>query len=198
MGESHHDQKRDLRKRFRTARRAIAREVAERLSAIACERLQRNFVPGGPGWFIAYAATDGEIDPHASLATAAARGMMPALPRQLPAGIEFSSAQGLLQPGPHAIVEPAGDAERCPGEEAATILVPGVAFDAAGHRLGRGGGHYDRALLRYPQAVRIGFAFELQMVDAIPADPWDIPMHFVVTEARVVAVRGTDPKEIQP
>lgn len=62
------------------------------------------------------------------------------------------------------------------------ILTPLLAFDATLHRLGQGGGHYDRAFARYQDALRIGIAWSVQQVPAVPVEPWDMPLHAVVTE----------------
>lgn len=70
------------------------------------------------------------------------------------------------------------------------ILVPGVAFDAAGHRLGYGGGFYDRLLLELPRAPRVAGAFELQLVDALPRAPHDCVVDAIVTERRVIDARA--------
>jgi len=63
------------------------------------------------------------------------------------------------------------------------VLVPGIGFDAAGNRLGRGKGFYDR-FLAHPQfhGIICGLAFEQQLVEDIPPDPHDIPVHMLVTE----------------
>ena len=67
------------------------------------------------------------------------------------------------------------------------VLVPGVAFDIDGRRLGYGGGYYDRLLPLLPRAApRIAGAFEMQLVPQVPAAPHDLSMDFVVTEARVI------------
>lgn len=66
------------------------------------------------------------------------------------------------------------------------ILAPLLAFDAALHRLGQGGGHYDRAFARYPDALRIGIAWSVQQVPAVPVEPWDMPLHAVVTEGGAI------------
>ncbi len=62
------------------------------------------------------------------------------------------------------------------------ILAPLVGFDRAGHRLGQGGGHYDRYFARFPQALRIGVAWSVQEVRSIEVDPWDIGLDAVITE----------------
>ena len=61
------------------------------------------------------------------------------------------------------------------------IIVPGVAFDRMGNRLGRGKGYYDRFLSRYLNVKRIGICFGFQLVDEVPAEPFDIRMDEVMT-----------------
>jgi len=71
-------------------------------------------------------------------------------------------------------------------EERLAILVPGIAFDGKGVRLGRGGGWYDQVLIQYPTAVRIGCAHDYQVVESLPQDEWDVAMHYVVTTERSI------------
>jgi len=63
------------------------------------------------------------------------------------------------------------------------ILLPLLGFDRIGNRIGQGAGHYDRALELRPTALRIGMAWSVQEVDTIPADPWDVPLDAIMTEA---------------
>ena len=63
------------------------------------------------------------------------------------------------------------------------IIVPLLGFDASFNRIGQGGGHYDRYLATHPSACRVGLAWEAQRVDAIEAQPWDVPMDAILTEA---------------
>ena len=68
------------------------------------------------------------------------------------------------------------------------VLVPGVAFDLGRRRLGYGGGYYDRLLpLLSPRAARVAGAFEVQIVDRVPAAPHDVAVDAIVTESRIVA-----------
>ena len=62
------------------------------------------------------------------------------------------------------------------------IIVPGVAFDRNCHRLGYGGGFYDRFLRRCPQSVWMGLAYEAQMIGDTLSQPWDVLLHRIVTE----------------
>jgi 5-formyltetrahydrofolate cyclo-ligase len=89
------------------------------------------------------------------------------------------SQYGMLQPDPR----------RCqafPPENIDVVTVPGTAFDKKGYRIGYGGGYYDRFLKRCPQALWVGLAFEAQLIpDALPEE-WDIPVHQIVTEERII------------
>ena len=66
------------------------------------------------------------------------------------------------------------------------VLVPGIAFDEEGHRIGYGLGFYDKFLKKVPKAVKIGLAFDFQIVDKIPTEQHDVPVDFIVTEQRVI------------
>ncbi len=69
------------------------------------------------------------------------------------------------------------------------LFVPLVAFDAAGRRLGYGGGFYDRTLPLLPQATVIGCAFAVQRLDEVPTADYDAPLHAVATERGVICFR---------
>ena len=97
-----------------------------------------------------------------------------------------------LAPGYYDIPEPDPDkCRRLDPVEIDAAVIPGSVFDARGGRLGYGGGYYDRFLVNdAPQARRIGFAFELQVVDAVPVEPHDQPLDILITEERIVNTRG--------
>lgn len=85
------------------------------------------------------------------------------------------------------IPEPAPEACPRPPEEGwvpTIIIVPGLAFDKDGHRLGSGGGYYDRLFAQnsMQDTIRIGLAYAFQIVDTLPAEAWDAPMHAIATE----------------
>jgi 5-formyltetrahydrofolate cyclo-ligase len=95
-----------------------------------------------------------------------------------------------IAPGYRGIPEPRAD---CPPVALASIdwvLVPGVAFDAEGRRIGYGGGYYDRLLpLLDRGAARVAGAFELQIVERVPAAPHDTTVDAIVTERRTLGPR---------
>lgn len=65
-------------------------------------------------------------------------------------------------------------------------LVPGLAFDESGRRLGRGKGYYDKTFEQRSEVVKIGIAFEMQITDALPFEPHDVLMNYIVTEKRII------------
>jgi 5-formyltetrahydrofolate cyclo-ligase len=92
-----------------------------------------------------------------------------------------------LETGHYGIREPKADRLRpVPREEIDTVLIPAVAFDRQGRRVGYGGGYYDRFLPEIPRAARIGAAFACQIVAEIPPDPHDVPVDRIVTEKRII------------
>jgi 5-formyltetrahydrofolate cyclo-ligase len=93
-----------------------------------------------------------------------------------------------LEIGNYDILEPRGKCLRpIPPEEIDVVLMPGVAFDLSGGRLGYGGGYYDRFLEKCdPRCALIAVAFEIQIVDHVPCADHDAHIHKVVTESRVI------------
>jgi 5-formyltetrahydrofolate cyclo-ligase len=98
----------------------------------------------------------------------------------------FSCAgRGDLRPGPFGIDEP--DPDRAAGANIpppSLMIVPGVAFDSRGFRLGMGGGYYDRFSSRdlFAGALRLGLAFAFQVADRVPREDWDLLVQAICTE----------------
>nr|MCR5380722.1 5-formyltetrahydrofolate cyclo-ligase [Lentisphaeria bacterium] len=103
-----------------------------------------------------------------------------------------------LVAGHYGILEPRGELAglRPPydGDRRMMWLIPGLGFDMKGHRLGRGGGYYDR-LLSGATGMKTGVGYDCQIFDAIPCESHDIGVDYVVTETRIVDVAGIMPKE---
>ncbi|MDQ7780584.1 MAG: 5-formyltetrahydrofolate cyclo-ligase [Planctomycetota bacterium] len=182
--------KRALRARIRpilaamspTARDASSRRIAERVLALPQYRAANSLM--------SYFPRDDEVDTLPLMERALAAGKTIALPRtdtasgQLTAHPVPDLTRG-LRPGPFGIPEPGCDAE-CNPCDIDFVLVPGLAFDRTGGRLGRGKGFYDRFLSRQGmRAFLCGLAFEAQMVAEVAAGDTDVRLHAVVTENRV-------------
>jgi 5-formyltetrahydrofolate cyclo-ligase len=134
-----------------------------------------------------YVALPGEPDP-AQFVTQLAPDTITVYPRLRPDGdLEFvqPDSTGLVA-GLRGTREPAGG-RVVPAGEIDVYVVPALAGDAAGARLGRGGGAYDRALQRArPDALIVAFLHDDEIVPSVPTEPHDRPVHVLVTENRVV------------
>jgi 5-formyltetrahydrofolate cyclo-ligase len=175
-------------------REACARAAVKRLLALP------TLAPRGSGGacLSGYVAIRGELDPAGALEAARTAGFAVALPRidtQWPPRLRFHRTTGPadLCDGPHGLTEPLLSCPEVSVEEIDVMLVPGLAFDAAGRRLGHGGGYYDDAgrelLRRRPDALLIGFGYDFQVVETCPTDERDVAVDLVVTERRVLDAR---------
>jgi 5-formyltetrahydrofolate cyclo-ligase len=148
-----------------------------------------------PAWqrartVVLHAALGAEVDTAELARLAHAAGKRIAWPRVSAAGpvMEFACcAVSELVPGPARALEPPPSAPPVPLDAVDLVVVPGVAFDAGGGRLGRGRGHYDATLSRLrPDALRVGLAFDEQVVDRVPTEPHDTPLDVVATPSRLL------------
>ena len=135
-----------------------------------------------------YVATPDEVDTKPLLLEALREGrdvVVPFIDRKTDSlvSVQIYNSGEDLRPGSYGILEPRRDLV-CPFDlnRLDLVLVPGVAFDRRGHRLGRGKGYYDRFLKTLPPHVKcFGLAFDFQMVQSIPTDHFDISMDRVIT-----------------
>lgn len=164
--------------------RAAAKELRTVLcSAERDEGIFRSFA-GSPFWsgesFFVYRSVRSEASTEKIIASLRAAGKRVCVPR-VSGGVmtavreegETELAFGIPQPV-------SGEDEPC-----AVALVPLLAFDSDGYRLGYGGGYYDRYFAAHPNVLRIGLAYEGQAVERLPRDGFDVPLHAVVTERGV-------------
>jgi 5-formyltetrahydrofolate cyclo-ligase len=170
--------KEELRKSLRQRRAALTADEVRAASEACC----RHAAPLLQGVVALYSAVRGEIDPsHLHMDDAV-------FPRIEADGLTFR--EGPLEPGRHDIPAPTGRV-RVPD----VIVVPGVAFDRRGHRLGYGRGYYDRALAACPTARRVGLCHAFQLVEALPEEAHDEPVDYLVTPDGAQATHAR-PKEI--
>jgi 5-formyltetrahydrofolate cyclo-ligase len=151
--------------------------------------LQR--VPAG-GVVAVYAAKASEVDVQLVDERLRANGIGVAYPRigggrQLTFHLVDSMDELVVQT--FSIREPIASARIVALQAIAAFVVPCVAFSRDGSRIGWGGGHYDSTLVAAAAtALRVGVAFDCQLVDGVPAEAHDIPLHHVITESQVYPV----------
>jgi 5-formyltetrahydrofolate cyclo-ligase len=180
-----------LRREARAARAAFVAQIAPAVRQGLEAALARRLRPllEAPAVLGSYAAIGDEIDPAAIEAVATGRGWRLAFPRVVEDGLVFHAAAfAALAPGYRGIPEPPAGA---PPLTPSLLLVPLLAADRAGNRLGQGGGHYDRTLAALRAAgspVAVGLAFDVQLVAALAPEPWDQPLDSVATPTAFHAV----------
>ena len=171
--------KRALRARIRAARDAF---FAGRPPAIVPPpELLALLTPGLT--VTSYVPIGSEADPAPLARAAVEAGCRIALPhvtiRTEPMRFLAWDTEAALQAGPYGLSQPASHVSALVPD---IILTPLLAFDAKLDRLGQGAGYYDRAFAEFPHARRIGVAWSVQQVDSLPTDPWDMPLHAIITE----------------
>ena len=127
-----------------------------------------------------YMAQDGEVDLQPIVDACWQRGIAVALPVISGRNLSFRAygPETTLRRNRFGIPESANADMLSP----TTVLAPLVAFDDQGHRLGMGGGFYDRFFAAHPEARRVGIAHDCQRADALPTEASDIPLTAVATE----------------
>lgn len=183
------DHKHEARAHARATRAGLDVAVRAAASEAICSHLLGIEAVGSGAVLLGYAPTPDEVDVRPVLEARLRGGARLLLPRVRGSElevVEVTSLQGLVA-GYRGTLEPVGAA----APEALApdvVLVPGLAFDLSGGRLGQGGGHYDRLLARLGtgRVVRIGVAFTCQLVEAVPRAPHDQDVELVVTEDGVV------------
>ncbi len=137
---------------------------------------------------LAYVDAKREVETRLLMQQAWKDGKKVAAPRVDGDGImHYYYLNGLedLEPGSFGIMEPKKECPLCKTEEG-LLLMPGVAFDEKCHRVGYGGGYYDRYLEKHPGLIHIALAFEFQVFDSVPFEFHDILPEMIVTDARIL------------
>ena len=168
--------KQELRKHIRMLKEQNLPRVQSSCEVLILEKLSPYKV------IMLYSALPDEVPTQILIDQLAVQGKTVLLPRVISdTDMELHRYTGKqdLQTGAYNILEPTG--ELFTDYEAIDIaIVPGMAFDDDGHRLGRGKGYYDRFLSRVPNIYKIGLCFSWQMVDHVPFDEHDIMMDEVI------------------
>jgi 5-formyltetrahydrofolate cyclo-ligase len=185
------DEKQELRRRMREARRAHVAALPHVTRALLFLRPPRPIAELAPegGTVGLYRAAPHEAPTRGYAKWFYENGRHIALPRFAARGetMRFHAwrdpfEDSDLEAGPYGHLQPAAEAEAVtPG----LVIVPLLAFTAEGARLGQGGGHYDRWLAENPAAIAVGLAWDGQLVESLPLEPHDRLLRAVVTPTRL-------------
>ena len=172
--------KEPLRRAALDARKAFVATLSDAERALLERRLAEHLTSLFAGVAVVggYCPLGSEISPMPATEEARAVGAIVAYPCFANPAKPFRFLAGdPLEPGPFGMMQPA---KRHPVVQPDLVLVPLIAIDSAGTRLGRGKGHYDRALigLKKTGARLVGVGWQIQrLTETIPADEWDVPLH---------------------
>ncbi len=176
-----------LRRSARSTRDALPPQLradaADAITARVDEGVLAHLPPGA--LLCLYDGLGSEVPTRDIAARAVARGLELVYPRVRPGGLHLAlhrATPATLAPGTWGIHEPGADAPEVNPREIAAVLLPGLAFDLRGNRLGFGRGHYDATFAAAPDRLRVALAFEAQLVDSLPSGPHDLAVHVIVTE----------------
>jgi 5-formyltetrahydrofolate cyclo-ligase len=185
--------KEQLRRSVRRVRDSISADAAGAAADAAARHLLALERVASARTVALYAPVRGELDPGpAGRALADTSGVRLVYPRVLAAEkrLEFhqvalasTSGASQLRPGAFGILEPPAWTPVVALDDIDVFVVPGLAFDHTGARLGWGLGFYDRTLARAVSAVRVGYCYACQIIARVPTEAVDLPMHYLVTDA---------------
>jgi 5-formyltetrahydrofolate cyclo-ligase len=168
-------------------RMAQSPEAVRRASEVVVRRLLALPELAGSFRIGAYLGVRGEVDPSALRHVDRLEVALPVTTAGEP--LRFVVPAGPLEQGPYGIRQPGEGTEVTP-LELDVVVVPAVAVDRRGHRVGHGAGFYDRTFADRrkdtPPPVLIGICHSFQVVEHLDAKPWDVPLDLVVTEAGII------------
>lgn len=173
--------KAELRAQIRRRKQAMAEpEIAEKSARLVNMFLESQLYRSAKT-ICGYLSFNQEVRTRPILEQALQDGKRIALPKCYGDEMRFILVKDLTQITKRSfgLPEPIADAPIA-DDETALVLVPGLAFDKQGYRVGYGGGYYDRFLSREPQHPTVALCFDFQMVEQLPIEPYDIPADLVL------------------
>ncbi len=177
--------KKALRREIGEKKRALSEAQIEARSRVLADRLFAAEQYRQCKSLYAYLSFNQEVRTSPIIKRAWADGKRVAVPKGIGRDMVFiwiDSFDNLAPQGAFHIMEPIGDGPVA-GDETALILMPGLAFDPNGHRVGYGGGYYDRFLEKEPDHPLVALCYDFQLVDHLEVEAHDVPVDVVITDA---------------
>lgn len=175
-------QKKELRKLIRQRKAEHTAEEKAEMSARICRQVLTDTHWAKANTVFLYHALTDEVDTTMLIDAAMQEGKTVLLPVIDGDDLRLKIHTGATQTGSYSIQEPIGEEFTC-YKEIALAIVPGMAFDKNGNRLGRGRGFYDRTLPKLAEAYKIGLCFPFQLLESIPCEAYDIKMDAVLYDS---------------
>lgn len=184
--------KKALRASIKQKRRALSIEYRQQASRKMQAELTRLPCYQAAEYIMLYMAMQDEVQLDELIAMVLKNGKKAVIPLVTGAGlmeaVELSDMADLV-PDKYGIKTVSEEKRRLIApDKIDLIIVPGVAFDKAGHRLGMGGGFYDRFMLRASRAVRAALAYDCQLLVSVPAEVHDLTVDYIITEKQIIAL----------
>ena len=173
-----------LRSQIRTAKRQHSQAQLAAFSKNLCDKILNMTIYQSAHTLLLYSPLTDETDVSPIINDAYENGKTVLLPKVVDDDLELHIYKGVdtWERGAFGILEPKGEVF-LDYDQVEVAIVPGMAFDMAGHRLGRGKGYYDRLLPRLTQAHKIGVCFPFQYLDEIPCEAHDVVMDEVISSS---------------
>lgn len=173
--------KQELRQAIRARKRAMTEEDILRRSEILAEKFARSNAYRAAKTIYGYLPYNQEVRTVPMLRRALEEGKRVAVPKVYGDDMKFIYLDNLSQvaKGYAGIPEPVADGPVAQ-DETALVLMPGLAFDRAGHRIGYGGGFYDKFLAREPHHPTVALCYDFQVMDRLETEEFDIPVDLVI------------------
>jgi len=176
--------KKALRREIGAKKRALSAEEIESRSAVLADKLYKTEQYRQARSLYAYMSFNQEVHTDPIIRRAWADGKRVAVPKVIGDEMVFiwiDSFEDMAPQGAFNIVEPIKDGPVA-DDETALVLMPGLAFDPLGHRVGYGGGYYDRFLAAQPHHPTVALCYDFQLYDHLDVDDYDVPVDAVVTD----------------
>ncbi len=179
--------KQELRQRMRAVRGALPMKACEARSARVAEQVLALDAFRNAKTVLGFASIRKEVQTLTILEAAWAAGKQVVLPRIVDQALVLHRVETMseLSEGAFSVPEPAASAPQIEPRAIDFALVPALAADLRGHRIGYGGGYYDRLLPELTGAITCALVFDFQLVSEVPEQPMDVAVDLVVTDARV-------------
>jgi 5-formyltetrahydrofolate cyclo-ligase len=185
--------KRELRKRMQSLRNVLPNSARAERSARACKLICELPEFTAARSVAGYVAMRKELDVAAALTAAAQAGKRTLLPRMHDSGLTFHlhTPGAALEENDFGVLEPSPAAEEVPLAEIDLLLVPALALDLRGMRIGYGKSFYDR-LLASARGVSVGVVYDFQLLAEVPNEAHDVPVQRIVSDGRSQVAQLSD------